>query len=134
MDGIFGENTEEAVKAFQRIFNLTPDGIVGKGTWYRLQFIHTSVRRLAELQGEGITLADLPKQYQGELRPGDPNDAVKVLQYFLAYIGFFNNAVPFIDFTGNFDAQTENAVRAFQALAGLPVTGVVLSLIHISYR
>ena len=125
VDGIFGENTEEAVKAFQRIFNLTPDGIVGKGTWYRLQFIHTSVRRLAELQGEGITLADLPKQYQGELRPGDPNDAVKVLQYFLAYIGFFNNAVPFIDFTGKFDAQTENAVRAFQAFAGLPVTGVV---------
>lgn len=31
-DGIFGENTEKAVKAFQKAFNLTQDGVVGKST------------------------------------------------------------------------------------------------------
>ena len=31
-DGIFAVETEDAVKEFQRIFNLTPDGIVGRST------------------------------------------------------------------------------------------------------
>ena len=29
VDGVFGSQTEAAVKKFQSIFNLTPDGIVG---------------------------------------------------------------------------------------------------------
>ena len=32
-NGIFDEKTENAVKKFQQIFNLTPDGIVGRNTW-----------------------------------------------------------------------------------------------------
>jgi peptidoglycan hydrolase-like protein with peptidoglycan-binding domain len=32
VDGIFGPKTEGAVRAFQRMFNLTTDGIVGKNT------------------------------------------------------------------------------------------------------
>lgn len=37
IDGIFGANTENAVKAFQRSNRLTADGIVGKDTWAKLQ-------------------------------------------------------------------------------------------------
>lgn len=35
-DGIFGEETEEAVKAAQSQFQLDPDGIVGPATWEAL--------------------------------------------------------------------------------------------------
>lgn len=48
-DGVFGPATEEAVKTFQRIFNLTQDGIVGFRTWYRLSEIYVGVSRIAEL-------------------------------------------------------------------------------------
>ena len=48
-DGVYGRNTENAVRTFQRIFNLTPDGIVGRRTWNRIQDIYVGVTRIAEL-------------------------------------------------------------------------------------
>ena len=53
MDGIFGSRTEASVIAFQRIFGLTPDGIVGKATWYELVRLYTGLNRLSELRSEG---------------------------------------------------------------------------------
>lgn len=47
-DGIFGENTQEAVRTFQQVFGLTRDGVVGPRTWYRIQDIYVAVTRIAE--------------------------------------------------------------------------------------
>lgn len=47
-DGVFGPQTEEAVKTFQRVFKLTPDGIVGFQTWYKISEIYVGVSRIAE--------------------------------------------------------------------------------------
>lgn len=48
-DGVFGPDTEEAVKVFQRIFGLTQDGIVGFKTWYKISEIYVGISRIAEL-------------------------------------------------------------------------------------
>lgn len=47
-DGIFGQGTEDAVRTFQEIFNLTPDGVVGFNTWYKISAIYVAVSRIAE--------------------------------------------------------------------------------------
>ncbi len=47
-DGIFGEQTQEAIRTFQSVFGLARDGIVGPRTWYRIQDIYVAVTRLAE--------------------------------------------------------------------------------------
>ena len=38
-DGVFGEATEKAVKAFQKQFSLSQDGVVGRSTWYKISYI-----------------------------------------------------------------------------------------------
>ncbi|MDO4331132.1 MAG: peptidoglycan-binding protein [Eubacteriales bacterium] len=47
-DGVFGSQTAEAVKAFQRIFNLPATGIVDYPTWYEISNIYVGVTRIAE--------------------------------------------------------------------------------------
>lgn len=124
-DGIFGAETEEAVRAFQRIFGLAEDGIVGRSTWYRIQYIYTAVKRLASLSSEGLTLAEVSTQFPRELSIGMQGTGVRPLQYFLAYVSQFLPSVPTVSEDGIFGPATENAVKAFQAEYGLPVTGRV---------
>lgn len=124
-DGVFGVETENAVKEFQKIFNLTPDGIIGKATWYKIKYIYVAVSNLAELNSEGIRLEDIPKQFVGDIRFGNQGDPVRVLQYYLALIAAYNNTIPAPVIDGIFGDGTLSAVNAFQAEYGLPKTGVV---------
>ena len=54
VDGIFGAQTEAAVRKFQEIFGLTVDGIVGQATWYALVRLYTAVVGLGELRSQGV--------------------------------------------------------------------------------
>lgn len=126
VDGVFGSRTEEAVKAFQRIFNLTPDGIVGQGTWYKLVALHGAVRKLSELVSEGQPFTQIQGPAPGvTLREGSTGVAVSALQYFISIIGQFSSAVPVLVIDGIFGPATARAVNAVQSRLGLPVTGVV---------
>ena len=40
VDGVFGEDTQEAVKVFQAIFSLPETGIVDYATWYQISNIY----------------------------------------------------------------------------------------------
>ncbi len=124
-DGIFARETEEAVRAFQRIFDLTPDGIVGRATWYAVLRIFAAVKRLSELNSEGLRLEDISSAFPDVLQIGTQSVGVQNLQYMLAYIAQYVNTVPAIPVTGYFGTQTENAVRAFQRTYGLTVDGIV---------
>lgn len=49
VDGIYGSQTENAVKTFQRIFKLPQTGTVDFPTWYKISDIYVAVSRIAEL-------------------------------------------------------------------------------------
>ena len=123
--GQYDAATEEAVRTFQQVFDLTPTGAVDKATWYRIAYLYTSVKRLAELDSEGLRLGELPLQYTGPLVPDTQSEQVRGLQYFLAVVGAYYEAVDRIEITGRYDAQTERAVQSFQRVYGLPETGIV---------
>ena len=124
-DGVFSFDTEDAVKRFQEIFGLTPDSIVGNATWYKILFLYNAVKRLNELDSEGITLSEVTQQFPGATVPGDTGDSVKNIQYLLAYLSQFYNEIPEVSLDGIYGPATENAVKAFQTLFELPVTGEV---------
>ena len=48
-DGIYGEATQNAVREFQRVFNLPVTGVVDYPTWYEIQEVFVGVSRIAEL-------------------------------------------------------------------------------------
>ncbi len=125
VDGVFGAATEEAVKEFQRVFGLNPSGIIDKATWYKITYIFTSVKKIAELNSEGISLEDISLQYSQEIRFGMQSEEVRILQYYLAVIGAYYAAVSPVPITGYFGEETERSVKSFQRVFGLPQTGIV---------
>lgn len=119
----YNAEMQSAVRAFQRIFNLSPDGIVGPATWNKIAYIYVAVMRLAELGGEDIPLpADRPG---ATLRRGSSGETVRLAQYFLRVIALYDEEIPPIAIDGSFGAATENAVRAFQKMQGLTVDGII---------
>ena len=127
VDGIFGESTEQAVIKFQQIFSLTPDGIVGSATWYKLVFLYVGVLDLAELVSEGQTFYAnaIPLEFSEVLAPGDVGEGVRVVQYLLSVVSEFYSNVPQVSIDGVYGPDTRQAVIAVQQMAGLPQDGVV---------
>lgn len=47
-DGVYGQNTANAVRTFQKVFNLPQSGIVDYPTWYKISEIYVGVSRISE--------------------------------------------------------------------------------------
>ena len=124
VDGIFGSQTEQAVRTFQQIFSLEPDGIVGRATWYQIIRIYVAVIRLNELQSQGQQQYIIGP-YPQDLSIGDTGPYVEQLQYMLNVVSQFIPSIPPTPKSGVYTANIRDAVRAFQASAGLPTTGTV---------
>ena len=125
VDGIFAENTEAAVVRFQEIFGLLPDGIVGNATWYAVNRIYNAVKRLNELDSEGIRLEEVTKQYPGVLSLGSQGLGVSNLQYFLLYLSQFYSSITPVSIDGIFGNETRQSVISSQNTFGLLEDGVV---------
>ena len=124
VNGYYGLETQEAVKAFQQIFGLTPDGILGKATWYAMVRLYTGILQLSELVSQGQTFGRLLFDFDS-FNGADLREQVSLLQYLLSVLSQFYLEIPFVSIDGVFGTQTRNAVLALQRSAGLPETGTV---------
>lgn len=98
VDGVFGNNTESAVRAFQTENSLSVDGIVGNNTWKYL-----------------LTLPVYPT-----LKQGSRGSYVRFLQQLLE-----SQLIPVGGVDGVFGAKTKAAVETFQTYNNLTVDGIV---------
>ena len=125
VDGIFGAQTEAAVKKFQEVFGLTVDGIVGRATWYALVRYYTAVTSLSELRSQGQKFYSISWANTNPIDFGDRGVRVEHLQYMLSVLGAYIPEIPEIAVDGIFGPATQNAVIAAQRWLGLPQTGSV---------
>lgn len=124
-EGIFGVSTENAVREFQKIFNLSQTGVVDKSTWYRIKQYYNGVKGLAELSSEGISISEAAVPFTDELSEGISGIPVTTLQYYLSILAYFNGALSPVIRSGYYGPETVQAVERFQSFYNLPVTGVV---------
>ena len=125
VDGIFGAQTEAAVRKFQEIFDLTPDGIVGSATWYALVRYYTAVTRLSELRSLGQQFYANSWATTDPIEQGDRGIKVEHLQYMLDVLSNYIPEIPPVAIDGIFGSATRGAVIAAQRRFGLPQTGIV---------
>lgn len=119
VDGSYGAATVSAVTAFQSLFGLTADGVVGRGTWNKLKEVGLAV-------ANKIVAANVaPGQFTATTREGSSGTAVRAVQYYLRRLAAYYSDVPTVTVDGKFGAATTRAVKAWQTRAGLTVDGVV---------
>ena len=122
--GIYDQETEAAVKKFQQIFNLPVTGVVDKGTWYKIKYVYTSVKKLSDLYSEGLTEEEVTFLYTDELNYGDTGIEVEYIHYFLDAIAFLDKDIPRLPTNSIYNNNTITMVKAFQKKYNLPVTGI----------
>ncbi len=123
--GVFGDSTKAAVVKFQNVFNLAPDGIVGRSTWYKISSLYTAIARLAELDSEGETLGIGTVPPGSTLRTGSTGPDVITLQYLLDLISEYYPEIPAPVQDGIFGSKTRQSVIAFQKAMQLDTDGIV---------
>lgn len=124
-DGIFGSRTEAAVRAFQQIFGLSADGIVGPATWYEIVRVYGGVNSLSELRSQGQQYYAINWAAPNSLQVGDSGQYVQFLQYMLSVLSEYIPSIPPLSVDGIFGQATRAAVLAAQRRFGLPETGSV---------
>lgn len=118
-DGIYGPDTMEAVRIFQRRNRLPITGITDQLTW----------EAVVEAYQLALVEVVLPEPLQVLLNPGqvirfgEKNPAVSLAQVVLTVLSENYRCLHAPAVTGILDSPTKDALEVFQQLSGLPITG-----------
>lgn len=112
-DGIFGPETERAVREFQKAFNLEENGVLDAATQQKLseEFLPNAVKNIVS-------------SFNKELEIGARGEDVKKMQQMLLDLGDDMVALDKYGADGIYGKETRRAVMDFQRSAGLMVTGI----------
>ncbi len=118
-DGVYGKDTAEAVKAFQREYGLPETGNTDPATWRKIvnvyrAYIHAAPAPFHVFPSAGYVVKN-----------GDHGELIYVIQAMLNDIGSSYDNFPETKVCGDYDVPTAEAVKQFQKKVGLPQTGRV---------
>lgn len=119
-DGIYGEQTREAIRQFQQIEGLPVTGRVDLITWQVLRTA-ADANRWERSPAKPIYPWNRPLA-AGTTRPGERTDLIYIAQILLRESVAYDFDLPL---TGVLDSVTQDALCQFQRINGLPMTGVL---------
>ena len=134
IDGIFGSETKDALIAFQSKYGIEPTGRADLYTWGMLYDIFKEGELRTSPPSMIAPFPRFPNDYsigKGEPIGSDGALLVYVIQIILIELSSLYDEILElgIDYpaypTGNFDDQTENAIKAFQKINGIEADGRV---------
>lgn len=121
VDGIYGDETAEAVRSFQLANGLPFTGKVDSETWERLTEEYFDALTLLS---EAVAAQHFPSP-QYVIRPGDRGNLVYILQAILNTLTEAWEELEDIAVSGTYDSATEQRIRELQKNGGFPETGEV---------
>ena len=108
VDGAYGTATANAVRAFQRKYGLTVDGVVGRTTWTEVY------DQFRSIQSDNGT----PNAYPGTpLREGSSGQNVRLVQFWLKIARTVYTSLANVTVDGKFGSATAAAVRRSRAIS-----------------
>ncbi len=120
-DGIFGRETTEALRIFQRQTGLAPTGEADFATWNVLR----SEAALAKDSASGGKMLDAFPDAGYVAKVGEKSSLVYIIQVMLSDISHTYDGLESVEITGEFDNATYEGVRLFQFYHRMEETGRV---------
>lgn len=119
-DGIFGAKTAAAVREYQQQNSIPVTGTADFRTWTAIYAAYALL-----LAGDALPMraAFFPPESDAVLKSGAKGPSVYVLQLMLSEIAPHYNQIAAVPLTGEYDAETQSAVRHAQKIFQLPETG-----------
>ena len=121
IDGIYGSETREAVRAFQKAYKVGEGGNLDQATFEALDRVWNLARRADRLLGYRPHFNDFAGNV---IRPGDKIDDVYAVQLLLRELSLQDDSF-FVDMTGIYDEKTVSAVKKLQKILGAEDNGIV---------
>lgn len=114
----FTEEAALAVRAFQQEYGLPVTGEIDGDTWDKIVTVYH------DLTDRAVPLILFPSG-GFLLQRGDSGELVQLVQILMNDAGRFFANLPVLEVTGEYDTQTEDAVKQLQQIAGLPESGIL---------
>ena len=118
-DGIYGQQTANAVSAFQRKLGIPITGITDQPTW---EMIVSEYQSALILVTPAQPLQIILESNQ-VIRSGEEHHSIYLTQAMLTAMAKEYSSIPEPSLTGVLDGSTSESIAAFQRLSGLDITG-----------
>ena len=123
INGIWNDETRNALIAFQKINGLAPTGVADEQTW---NLLFAQYQNSLEENSPPSSVPFFPREPQGEsLGLGDEGFVVAVIQYMLQELSILYDGFDSVEVTGKYDEKTQSAVSEFQKRNLFPQNGRV---------
>lgn len=122
IDGVAGEETTRAIRAFQILYGLDANGVADRVTFNQL---FEAYEATVEKYSPPLCISpfpDTPDDYR--LERGDRSPIVKLVQFMLMEISAIYDGIS-LTLSGVYDTETEAAVSELQTVNLLPINGNV---------